>query len=527
MKHFSRLVWTALIVAWVGDQLFWLKTPGLSILLIVVAAIVGGLYLARGEKVRPARASWPLLGMALVLFTFTVIRREPVTTLTNITLGLFLLMVFADKFREGGWVEFGFIQYIALFFRMILSALFEPIFFSQKRRIASQELPPTDQGTQPKTNFAPVLRGILLALPVVWLFATLLSSADLVFATKIENFFELFNFSKMIEYGYRSIYIVILAYVLSGVYLVALTRIPAQKPEELPMNTRILGFIEAVIVLGSVNLLFAAFVIIQSQYFYGGEANIVAEGYTYAEYARRGFGELITVAVGSLMLFFVLSNLAKREGGQKRIFSGLGVMLAVLIGVILVSAFQRLLLYEDAYGFTRLRTYPHVFMIWVGLLLVAFVGLEIAGKERYFAFATVMATLGFVLSLNLINVDGLIVRENLTTARGPRFFDRNYLLTLSTDATPALFEYFDDPTTPNWLHNELGFVLACQSAQVWDESAELSWPSYHFSRARAAILFLEHAEAMKEFPIFMVNGQYEVEVDHERTPCQTDWYGMD
>jgi hypothetical protein len=44
-------------------------------------------------------------------------------------------------------------------------------------------------------------------------------------------------------------------------------------------------------VLSSVVVLFSAFVIIQFQYFFGGAANISIEGYTYAEYARRGFGE--------------------------------------------------------------------------------------------------------------------------------------------------------------------------------------------------------------------------------------------
>ena len=38
-----------------------------------------------------------------------------------------------------------------------------------------------------------------------------------------------------------------------------------------------------------VNLLFLVFVWIQFVYLFGGQANISAEGYTYAEYARRGF----------------------------------------------------------------------------------------------------------------------------------------------------------------------------------------------------------------------------------------------
>jgi hypothetical protein len=88
------------------------------------------------------------------------------------------------------------------------------------------------------------------------------------------------------------------------VYLHAATQSKDEKlvGEEKPVLPPFLGFTEAAIVLGSVAVLFAAFVYIQFQYFFGGQANIHIDGYTYSEYARRGFGELITVAVFSLLL---------------------------------------------------------------------------------------------------------------------------------------------------------------------------------------------------------------------------------
>ena len=45
---------------------------------------------------------------------------------------------------------------------------------------------------------------------------------------------------------------------------------------------------------------------------------------------------------------------------------------ALIIGnlIVLVSAFMRLNLYESAYGFTRSRIYSHVFIIWLGILLI-------------------------------------------------------------------------------------------------------------------------------------------------------------
>ena len=121
--------------------------------------------------------------------------------------------------------------------------------------------------------------------------------------------------------------------------------------------------------LGSVVILFAAFVAIQFQYFFGGQANIHIEGYTYAEYARKGFGELVAVAFFSLLLLLGLGAITRRDTeSQRKTFSSLGVGLVGLVLVMLISAFQRLALYESAYGFSRLRAYTHVFMIWLALL---------------------------------------------------------------------------------------------------------------------------------------------------------------
>ncbi len=44
--------------------------------------------------------------------------------------------------------------------------------------------------------------------------------------------------------------------------------------------------------------------ILQFTYLFGGTDNINVEGFTYSEYAVRGFFELVAVAVISLILFY-------------------------------------------------------------------------------------------------------------------------------------------------------------------------------------------------------------------------------
>jgi hypothetical protein len=248
-----------------------------------------------------------------------------------------------------------------------------------------------------------------------------------------------------------------------------------------PLLAQFLGFTEAAIVLGSVAILFAAFVIVQFRYFFGGQANITVAGFTYSEYARRGFGELVVVAFFSLLMILALEAITRREGVvQRRTFSGLSVAIVLLVLVMLVSAYQRLVLYESAYGFSRLRTYTHVALVWIGLLLVAIVVLEMLQRQKVFVPAMLVASLGFVLSLAALNVDALIVRQNVERAVRGRDLDVAYLVSLSSDSIPVLAQLYESPSIPDAARDAVGAVLFCHW-QTDADPAKRDWRAFTVS----------------------------------------------
>ena len=73
-------------------------------------------------------------------------------------------------------------------------------------------------------------------------------------------------------------------------------------------------------------------------------------GLTYAEYARSGFAQLLAVAA---LTFAVIA--AARRWAAAAAAAALLAALCVLTLVVLASALKRLGLYEETYGFTRLR----------------------------------------------------------------------------------------------------------------------------------------------------------------------------
>jgi len=385
-------------------------------------------------------------------------------------------------------------------------------------------------------HFWPILRGIVIALPVIAIFASLLSSADPIFATRVNEFIDLFNLENLPEYIFRLVYILLFAYVIAGTFLHAAQSTDEKISEDKPVISPFLGFTEETIVLGSVIILFVTFVTIQFQYFFGGQANIHIEGYTFSEYARKGFGELVAVAFFSLLLLLGLGAITRRESErQRRVFSSFGVSLVGLVLVMLASAFQRLMLYEQAYGFSRLRTYTHVFMIWLAILLVSVVVLEILRRERVIGLAMVLVSLGFIVSLSLLSVDAFIVKQNIqreirsvtdkTFSQGRVDLDAQYFLDLSDDAVPALVDAFLTQSLPEAVHEKIGVALACKRYDRKLDQRVLPWQSFHFSRFYADRAFAQVKKQLDSYKITDTDWPVLVETPSgEELSCWPNYY---
>jgi hypothetical protein len=526
LKHWSRLWISSLIVAWFFDFLFWKKTPGISFTVYVVLCLAAGFALARGEGLRPARTSLLLLLPIIFFAALSFIRLEPLTFGLNYLATLALMALLTLTFLGGRWVVYGCRDYAIGAVQIVFSGFIRPVLAYAEKLRAKATVPASESGKSLPfwRRSLPVLRGLVLAVPIVAIFAVLLASADAVFSKQLENILSSFRLEKLPEYIFRLTYILMGAYLLTGIYLHALT---ASHDEHLtagkdkPWPAPFIGFTESAVVLGSVDLLFAFFVSIQFRYFFGGNANIHLEGYTYAEYARRGFDELVVVAFFSLLLFLGLSTVVRRQTAyQRRAFSGLGVILTLLVIVILASAFQRLSLYEDAYGFTRLRTYPHVFMVWLGVLLVVLLGLELIGRLRYFTLACLLAMVGFVVTLNLVNVDALIVHQNVRRAQAGLPLDVDYLNSLSADAVPALMDWYTSKNLSDDLKAEIGGILACRSAQLSFEKKEMPWQAFHVSQWRAQTLLQDHQSELNVYPVIQDSyGRWAVNVNGQQRVC--------
>ena len=500
MKTNPNKLWIAVLaLGWALDFLSWRKPAGVNFAIFWILCVAVALYLLISEGIRPHRTTLILLPLFGFFAAVTFIRAEPMTAFLAYTFTLLTMTLLALSYLGGRWIQYSLVDYASKSLLLLASMIGRPITFSMDAKKVQSEA----EAKPSKYNIWPIIRGLAIALPVVAVFAALLSSADVVFGQHIQDFVELFKLEKLPEYMFRAVYILIFSYAFAGVILHAASESKDEKltGDDKPLIPAFLGFVESAIVLGSVVALFAAFVVIQFQYFFGGHANINVQGFTYSEYAVKGFGELVTAAFLSLFMLLGLSAITKRETeSQRRIYSGLGVALVALLLVMLVSAYQRLGLYEAVYGFSRLRTYTHVVLYWIGLLLVATIVLEILHKERYFTFALLVASFGFAISLPILNVDAFIVKQNIaheiksvvTSADsgasredGTDSFDEQYLTQLSDDAVPSLVDAFNDKGVSEDLREQVGASLACVRYGREQDTREYPWQSFNFARFNA------------------------------------------
>jgi hypothetical protein len=479
MKKYLLPVSTA--IGLLFDLLFWKKAPGISFPLFVLLGVSAGWILLKTDGKSPKQINYWLLVPILFFSAITVLRREPMTVFLGFLFTFFSVLLLPVSWLNGLWPAFNLADY-ALNFANLLGGILTLPWRGQKADGDRQ----IGKG---KKSLAPILRGLALSLPVWLVFIALLSSADLIFAQRLDALLKNFNLGNMSELLVQAILVALVGFFFAGAVLFAARRSARIKlaGADKPWLAPFLGMTEAAILLGGVILLFGVFVGMQFRYFFSGQANIALDGFTYAEYARRGFGELLGVAFLSVLLQQVLSLMTRRETVQdRRAFTALSLAIIALVLAILASAFQRLTLYETAYGFTRMRTYPHVFMLWLGVLLLAVAVMEVLGRRRWFINAAILAAMGFGATLGIMNVDRLIVQRNLRNAAAGMPLDAGYLASLSSDAIPVLVDNLAEDALPESVREGVGAALVCyRDVFATDELQARPWPSYHFSETRA------------------------------------------
>lgn len=359
-------------------------------------------------------------------------------------------------------------------------------------------LRPSDHGSVRRIG-----RALVITVPILLVFTLLLTRADPVFGS-------FFAFPD-VDLGVVLSHVVVagfFAWVVAGWLRRSLLAYPAATGTPATPLPLTLGTTDVALALGTLNLLFAAFVVVQIGWLFGGEALVLrTTGLGYAEYARRGFFELMGVA-GLLLpvLLGVRALIPASDVRTLRFYRRLALSLVLLLGAILLSAGARMRLYVHYYGISTDRLYATAVMIWLALVFVWLTLTVLRSRPRAFAIGLVASGFVVLFTLNLLNPDALVARSNLargdTGHAGAAGADPRYVASLGGDATPVLVSALTAPDTT------IGTAAPgdrCAAARIlldrWtgERRARMdrNWAQWNSARRRAALAVRAHEPELR------------------------------
>ncbi len=285
---------------------------------------------------------------------------------------------------------------------------------------------------------AAVLIGLAIALPLVAVVMALLSRADAAFAG-------LLGLLPTVDLREP------LAALILGLPLAAFlyTRAAAlhhapEKPHTFK-SCKGLNPVTVNTVLGAVCGVYAVYLLSQLAYFVGGFSGILPQGYTMAEYARRGFFEMVWL--GGINLAVMALAIALTRGCTLPPLATR--ILCLFVGItslfFAISASAKMLMYIDAFGLTRLRVLTEVIMVFLALATAAMCLWLFLPKLPYMKVILVAAlALGTLVAW--ADVDTVVARYNVRAYQAGRLktVDVWYLADLSDGAVPYLAELTED-----------------------------------------------------------------------------------
>lgn len=288
----------------------------------------------------------------------------------------------------------------------------------------------------------PALRGALLGIPVVLIFAALFAEADPIFARGRDAVSALIT---PVDALPRIGFFAVVTFVALGAYAYAASEeargAPAARTTTGAESVDAPHGPERTIVLACAAAVSWIFVVLQIAYVAVDVPARTGSGVTYAEYAHRGFGQLSVVATIAVLLVVEALGRQRTASAAPRLrVAGLALLTAV--GGVLVSAFHRVTLYENVYGFTTARVEAQAYMLVV-LAVLALCAVETARgfDAARLARATTVVALAALATLTFWNDQAWIVRQDVARFAGTKRLDVGYLAQrLSPDAYPALLD---------------------------------------------------------------------------------------
>lgn len=382
----------------------------------------------------------------IILGVLTCTTASPVIILCNKWLILLLVsvMVLRTYFDVTQWNISNYLSSIFYLGGGTFIHMFAPFFdVSDFIKIKSLEKGKTLINEKTKRIVFAVSAGVVLSIPMLFVIGALLGEADVYFEyyfyETLDFIFDRdFDFSKLLGDIGGFTFCVLFMFLASYGLFTYMSRKNGIE-DMIKQKSEKWDCIIAITFTFLIGVMYLVFVWIQIAGLFMGALKL-PYGYSYAEYARQGFFQLVFVCIFNVVLVLVCINCF----GKHKVLQAFLTVISLCTYVMLVSSAYRMFLYIGEYHLTFLR----ILVLW-GIVVIAFVmtGVIVSiYKERFplFSYMLVAITCLYIAFAGM-HPDYFITKYNVAQAQKGENIDEWYLTKkLSLDASIPLLEMYEE-----------------------------------------------------------------------------------
>lgn len=421
----------ALFLSLWQSLLFWKQDLGISVLLFTIPIIWITTKLLKGniKNKKALLISIPIIVLSSTYFIFDNLTFY----LINIVLIpiLYLIMVI--------WAISDF-QIKSIIYKIILM-IFEPLnYIGDVIRAVLKEFNPKEKDEQigEKKEKNNIFKAVCFTGIIALIVIGLLCSADNEFAKIFSTIFKDINIFNVSELTGRIIIIIIAFFYFAGFFMNMLDKENGLKEFEKDEKAEKKESYTIRMMITVLNLVYLVFCFTQIKVLFT-EQNI-----KYSEFARKGFFQLMIVSLINIVMILKANNKNLRENEkQDKYKKTMCIVMVIFTLVIIISAFARMTLYQQNYGYTRLRILVDYTLITEIILLIPTIIYILKNKidliKTYFVIIITMYCL-----VNFINIDKIIMKNNFNRYKETGYIDLNYIMEMNnSDLIEQLLELKD------------------------------------------------------------------------------------
>lgn len=441
----------ALIFSILCVTLFFEKSIGVSMVLFIGPFTYYLIYLLKkNKKIENTKASILIIPILMLASTYFIFNNSFFNELNILVIPILLVLMIMGLFNEKIRINIDFIGKILGMFIIPISFMGETF---EKLKNCLQDRAKIKIDSKNEALIKKVVKSMIITIPIILVIIILLASADSIFGDIFIDILEkIINaFSKM---KMSTVVIKVILIILSFIYMLCVFDyiISKYKKDEGVRDTsfQIKDDFTIKMILTALNIVYMVFCYIQIKSLFLRNVDI-----DYAQYARRGFFQLMIVSFINLVTIIIAKKSEKPD--QKN--SYISIMSLIMIGftfIILISSAVRMYFYESAYGYTLLRLLVYCALFIEAILFIPTI-LYIKDKKINLVKTYFTIILIIYVGMNFMNFDNIIAKRNVDRYIETGKIDMNYIKAeTGTDAVKQITRILEVNTYTDNVKEEAG-----------------------------------------------------------------------